>query len=112
MEAEERARKEEEHRRELCHHQIDEEKKRVVALINEVKDYRLANDMRDYIDAIEDTDIDPAKISWMRSIANWIDPLISGDDQYLEKRVHGDSDEKKAEYLGEDNLKHSSFYII
>ncbi|WP_367341837.1 hypothetical protein [Limosilactobacillus sp.] len=112
LEAEERARKEEEHRRELCHHQIDEEKKRVVALINEVKDYRLANDMRDYIDAIEDTDIDPAKISWMRSIANWIDPLISGDDQYLEKRVHGDSDEKKAEYLGEDNLKHSSFYII
>lgn len=37
----------------------------------------------------------------MQSVANWIDPLISEENPYLEKRQHGESDKKKEEYLGE-----------
>ena len=55
------------------------EKKQVATLINEAKDYQLANVVRTYIKAIEGNNIGRDKIEWMQSIANWIDPLISED---------------------------------
>lgn len=100
-EAWERERKEKEEREKQRQQKIEMEKKQVATLINEAKDYQLANVVRTYIKAIEGNDIGRDKIEWMQSIANWIDPLISEDNPYLGKRKHGESDKKKAEYLGE-----------
>lgn len=107
-EKEERERQREEEQRERRQRQAEEEKKRVAALINEAKDYQLAKVIRAYAAAKKD-EADDAKQKWMQSIADWIDPLVSADDPYLEKRQHGDSDEQKAKYLGEDEEGHSSF---
>ena len=79
----------------------------MAALINEAKDYRLANIVRDYIDACKD--LDPDRVAWMQSVADWLDPLVSSDNPYLKKRHHGDSDEQKAKYLGEESSHNDSF---
>ena len=79
----------------------------MAALINEAKDYRLANIVREYIDACKG--LDPDRVAWMQSVADWLDPLVSGDNPYLKKRHHGDSDEQKAKYLGEESSHDDSF---
>lgn len=90
--------------------QIADEKQRVLTLINETKDYQLANVVRHYAVAVKQTEADSTKVAWMQSVANWLDPLVSGENPYLEKRQHGDSDEKKASYLGEETTSsHNSF---
>ena len=76
-------------------------------LINEAKDYHLANIVRDYIDACKGQD--PDRVAWMQGVADWLDPLVSGNNPYLEKRQHGASDEQKASYLGEESSHNDSF---
>lgn len=79
----------------------------MAALINEAKDYRLSNIVREYIDACKG--LDPDRVAWMQGVADWLDPLVSGDNPYLKKRQHGDSDEQKAKYLGEESSHNDSF---
>ena len=110
-EAEERARKLEEQRDQRRKQRIADEKQRVLTLINEAKDYQLANAVRRYVTALEDEDGDKVKIAWMKSVADWIDPLVSGENPYLKKRQHGDSDEKKANYLGEETASHHDSFM-
>lgn len=107
QEAQERQWELEEKRKEEQRQRVEAEKSRVASLINEAKDYRLANTVRDYIDACEGQSVDSSKLAWMREVADWLDPLVSGDNPYLEKRKHGDSDEQKAKYLGEESQRSS-----
>lgn len=110
-EAQERERKEKEEQEKQREQKIASEKKQVATLINTAKDYQLANVIRTYVKALEknSNDIDGKKIEWMQSVANWIDPLISEENPYLEKRQHGESDKKKEEYLGEVDESKNSF---
>ena len=94
-------------REEERHQRVENEKKHVAALINEAKDYHLANIVRDYIDACKGQD--PDRVAWMQGVADWLDPLVSGNNPYLEKRQHGASDEQKASYLGEESSHNDSF---
>lgn len=96
-------RKREEERRQ----RVENEKKHVAALINEAKDYYLANIVRDYIDACKGQD--PDRVAWMQGVADWLDPLVSGNNPYLEKRQHGASDKQKASYLDEESSHNDSF---
>ena len=97
----------EQKREEEQRQRVENEKKHVATLINEAKDYRLANIVRNYIDACKD--LDPDRVAWMQGVADWLDPLVSGDNPYLKKRQHGDSDEQKAKYLGEESSHNDSF---
>ena len=110
-EAQDRERKEKEEQEKRRKQKIANEKKQVATLINTAKDYQLANVIRTYVKALEknSNDIDGKKIEWMQSVANWIDPLISEENPYLEKRQHGESDKKKEEYLGEVDESKNSF---
>lgn len=97
----------EQKREEEQHQRVENEKKHVAALINEAKDYRLANIVREYIDACKG--LYPDRVAWMQGVADWLDPLVSGDNPYLKKRQHDDSDEQKAKYLGEESSHNDSF---
>lgn len=112
-EAEERERKLAEEREERQRELTKSEKMQVAALINEAKDYRLANTIRAYItSAKKQGKVNSDKVKWMESVADWVDPLVSSDHQYLEKRQHGDNDQEKAEYLGDQSLNQNSFSYL
>lgn len=104
QEIEERKRKLAEQREQHHRQRIAAEKQRVVSLINAAKDYQLATVVRRYAAAVKkkSSGADQDKFAWMQGVADWFDPLVSGDNLYLEKRQHGDSDEQKANFLGEE----------
>lgn len=106
-EAAEQKRKLEEEREQHRKQQIADEKQRVAALINAAKDYQLAAVVRHYAAAVESTAV-PEQVVWMQEVADWLDPLVDGTNPYLEKRQHGDSDQKKAAYLGEETTTHNN----
>lgn len=63
----------------------------VKELVNKAEDYRIAKEIREYIQAMidsENEDITPEWIEWALKKADWYDPSIATEDEYLGKRQH------------------------
>ena len=82
----EQERKREEHRR-LYNAEVD----RTLALVNCAEDYEIACRIRSYVSAMEkahpEQDLSEWA-SWARSKADWYDPIIAKEDEFLGKREH------------------------
>ena len=84
----------------ILQEQINDEKKRTRELLNTIKDYKLAKEIREYVSVLkENQEIDEETSRWMLNKADWIDPIISTEDELLGKRKHYENDEKKEELL-------------
>lgn len=60
----------------------------------------MANDIRKYLGHLKQTDqVDADQLNQLSKIADWVDPLISEDNDLLQPRKHGDSDKDKERYL-------------
>ena len=67
-------------------------------LVNKAEDYRIASEIRAYITAmIESGDGSVTKqwIEWAKEKADWYDPTIAREDEYLGKRDHGKNKDEK-----------------
>lgn len=87
----ERKRVEEARCREENRQRKEQEIRLVKELVNKAEDYRIAKEIREYIQAMIDSgneDITPAWIEWARKKADWYDPSIATEDEYLGKRQH------------------------
>lgn len=112
----ERVKREEEHRRYLEEQQrkrevaerIELEKQKIQELINEAKDYQIACEIRNYVEAVKSNGnlngILNEWIKWAENKADWYDPTIAREDVLLGKRDH------KASDLDKDFQKKQSFY--
>ncbi|WP_418749990.1 hypothetical protein [Frisingicoccus sp.] len=90
---------EESRRKEEARKQKYDEIKRTKELINQAEDYRIACEIRKYIQAVtqvKNMDADTAEwIEWAKKKADWYDPTIAATDEYLGKREHWKSKEEK-----------------
>lgn len=97
LEREEISRKhrEEEERKEKIRNAKNGEVQRIKELINCAEDYKIACEIRNYIDAVSKKEIltDEIKewIKWANKKANWFDPTIDEEDELLGKRDHTES---------------------
>ena len=101
LEREERKRlyEEEQERKRKLHNRIEEEKKRIRSLFNMLEDFQTANDLRLMADKLEIAGkLSKDEIDWIRSKADWIDPIVSSTDELLGIRNHDNSQEQ---YLSE-----------
>ena len=104
LEREERARQyeEEQERKRKLQNRIEEEKKRTMSLLNMLEDFQTANDLRLMADKLEIVGkLSKEEIDWIRSKADWIDPIVSSTDELLGIRDHENSREQKEQYLRE-----------
>lgn len=93
---------EEERRREENRQRKEQEIRLVKELVNKAEDYRIAKEIREYIQAMIDSgneDITPEWIEWALKKADWYDPSIATEDEYLGKRQHEKSAEEKEKSL-------------
>lgn len=94
-----RKEKEEQERKERIRNNKQKESKKTQELINLADDYRIACDIRNYIETVSKQEnlTEELKnwIVWANKKANWIDPIIDEEDEILGKRNHTDSLEKK-----------------
>ena len=85
----------------------------VVKRIRKAKaDYRIAKEIREYIQAMIDSgneDITPEWIEWALKKADWYDPSIETEDEYLGKRQHEKSAEEKEKSL-QDSIRKSWYW--
>ena len=61
-------------------------------------DYRIALNIRAYINVLVESssqEATPEWIEWAQKKADWYDPTIVRDDEYLGRRDHGKSKEEK-----------------
>lgn len=76
------------------------EAKKTQALANMSKDYQTACEIRNYIAAVinkgELTEADFQWVEWATKKADWYDPIVAKEDEYLGKREHSCDDEDKA----------------
>ncbi|WP_195935350.1 cellulose synthase [Lactococcus lactis] len=103
---EEKERVHEEERQEArkIQERIDQEKKKTKELLNIISDYKLAAEIREYVSILKkNNSADPATVEWMLKKADWIDPIISSEDELLGKREHNKTEEEKNNAL---NSKH------
>ena len=108
----ERKRVEETRRREENRQRKEQEIRLVKELVNKAEDYRIAKEIREYIQAMIDSgneDITPAWIEWARKKADWYDPSIATEDEYLGKRQHEKSAEEKEKSL-QDSIRKSWYW--
>ena len=97
---EERRKREEEARlwEEACRRKEDEIKK-TKALLNQVEDYKIACEIRQYIAAIvQKKKMGPELaewVEWAKKKADWFDPTVALEDEYLGKREHAKSKDEK-----------------
>ena len=108
----ERKRVEEERRREENRQRKEQEIRLVKELVNKAEDYRIAKEIREYIQAMIDSgneDITPAWIEWALKKADWYDPSIATEDEYLGKRQHEKSAEEKEKSL-QDSIRKSWYW--
>lgn len=86
------------------------EAQKVKELVNCAEDYKIACEIRNYIDAFSKqnnlTDEIKEWIEWANKKANWFDPMIDEEDGLLGKRVHTESLEEKNNKLN----KYGSYY--
>ncbi len=97
-EEEQRRREEEKRRQEEIRRRKELEIEHIKELVNMAEDYRIASDMRAYINALTERGSEEATsewIEWARKKADWYDPTIARNDEYLGKRDHGKSKEEK-----------------
>lgn len=83
-----------------------------IRLVNKAEDYRIAKEIREYIQAMIDSgnkDITPAWIEWARKKADWYDPSIATEDEYLGKRQHEKNAEEKEKSL-QDSIRKSWYW--
>ena len=62
--------------------------------MNEVADYKIACDIREYIEAVKivkGCSVDSEWIEWANEKADWYDPTIDIEDPLLGKRKHNTS---------------------
>lgn len=81
-------------------------------LVNKAEDYRIAKEIREYIQAMIDSgneDITPEWIEWALKKADWYDPSIKTEDEYLGKRQHEKSAEEKEKSL-QDSIRKSWYW--
>lgn len=84
----------------------------VKELVNKAEDYRIAKEIREYIQAMIDSgneDITPEWIEWALKKADWYDPSIATEDEYLGKRQHEKSAEEKEKSL-QDSIRKSWYW--
>lgn len=84
----------------------------VKELVNKAEDYRIAKEIREYIQAMIDSgnkDITPVWIEWARKKADWYDPSIATEDEYLGKRQHEKNAEEKEKSL-QDSIRKSWYW--
>lgn len=108
----ERKRVEEERRREENRQRKEQEIRLVKELVNKAEDYRIAKGIREYIQAMIDSgneDITPEWIEWALKKADWYDPSIATEDEYLGKRQHEKSAEEKEKSL-QDSIRKSWYW--
>ena len=108
----ERKRVEEERRREENRQRKEQEIRLVKELVNKAEDYRIAKEIREYIHAMIDSgneDITPEWIEWALKKADWYDPSIATEDEYLGKRQHEKSAEEKEKSL-QDSIRKSWYW--
>lgn len=108
----ERKRVEEARRREENRQRKEQEIRLVKELVNKAEDYRIAKEIREYIQAMIDSgneDITPAWIEWARKKADWYDPSIATEDEYLGKRQHEKNAEEKEKSL-QDSIRKSWYW--
>lgn len=98
-EAEHRRYLEEQHRKKEIAERIELEKKKTQELINEAKDYQIACEIRNYVEAVKRNsglnEIQKEWIEWAENKANWYDPTIAREDTFLGKRDHKASESDK-----------------
>ena len=74
--------------------------------------YRIAKEIREYIQAMIDSgneDITPEWIEWALKKADWYDPSIATEDEYLGKRQHEKNAEEKEKSL-QDSIRKSWYW--
>lgn len=98
---EEKARihREEEEQKEKIRNAKKNEAQKVKELVNIAEDYKIACEIRNYIDTFSKqnnlTDEMKEWIEWANKKANWFDPMIDEEDELLGKREHTESLEEK-----------------
>ena len=108
----ERKRVEETRRREENRQRKEQEIRLVKELVNKAEDYRIAKEIREYIQAMIDSgneDITPEWIEWALKKADWYDSSIATEDEYLGKRQHEKSAEEKEKSL-QDSIRKSWYW--
>ena len=108
----ERKRVEEARCREENRQRKEQEIRLVKELVNKAEDYRIAKEIREYIQAMIDSgneDITPEWIEWALKKADWYDPSIATEDEYLGKRQHEKSAEEKEKSL-QDSIRKSWYW--
>ena len=106
----ERRYQEEEERKEKIRNAKKNEAQKVKELLNLAEDYRIACEIRNYINAIscQDNLSNEMKdwIKWASKKADWFDPIIDKEDEILGKREHQESLENKNNKLD----RYGSYY--
>ncbi len=98
-----RIREEEKQKARLLQEHIDQEKKKTREFLNIISDYKLANEIRKFVDALKkSSQADRETIEWMSRKADWIDPTISAEDELLGKREHQKTNDEKDKFLREE----------
>mgnify|MGYP005750334281 FL=1 len=97
---EERRKKEEEARqKEEIQKRKEDEVRRTKELVNRAEDYKIACEIRQYIAAVtRQKEITPdiaEWIEWAKKKADWFDPIIAAEDEYLGQREHSKPKEEK-----------------
>lgn len=94
-----RRQREEEERKEKIRNAKKNEAQKIKKLMNCAEDYKIACEIRNYIDAISKkenlTDEIKEWIKWANKKADWFDPIIDEEDEILGKREHTESMEDK-----------------
>lgn len=111
-EAAEHRRLEEARRREENRQRKEQEICLVKELVNKAEDYKIAMEIRAYIQAAIDSgneDITPEWIEWAEKKADWYDPSVAIEDEYLGKRQHEKSAEEKEKSL-QDSIRKSWYW--
>ena len=94
----ERKRQEEERRKEERRKRYNTEVDRTLALANEAEDYDTACKIRRYIAAYQEAHVGEEIsewLEWANAKADWYDPTISREDEFLGKRNHSKDKESK-----------------
>lgn len=98
-EEEQRKREEEARRKEEVRKKKETEVRKTKELLNQVEDYRIACEIRQYITAVTQQNKITSEliewIEWAKKKADWYDPTVAAEDEYLGKREHSKSREEK-----------------
>jgi hypothetical protein len=84
---------------------------RTKELVNKAEDYHIASEIRAYINAMIENGNEEATsewIEWASKKADWYDPTLGVEDEYLGRREHGKSKEEKD--LGKANVRKSWYW--